>query len=155
MRRLIALAICLATVPAGQATAADARRVLPAGTIIRVTPVTEISSKRLHRDDPVAFQVAESIYRDDTILLARGTPVRGVVSWRARRNFFGKRAKFDVTFRSVTLGGREWALAGRARRVSTRNEGAFGDMLVSRPPHAVMRPGEAFTATLAEAIRLP
>jgi hypothetical protein len=128
---------------------------LPKGTVLRVTPVRAITSDGLRTGQEVEFRLAQNVSHDDTVLLARGTPVKAYVSWHAGRNFFGKRAKFDVTFKAISVAGHDWPLSGRVRQMSPANTpGAWLDTLVARPKHAVMPPGEVFVAWTADDIPL-
>lgn len=85
-----------------------------------------------------------------TVVIPRGSPVRGEVSFKTGKAIGGKSGKFEVSFRSVQVRGVEYALTGTHRQEGKGNTVAavFGSMLVSGRS-AVMTPGmeaRAFTA---------
>ena len=113
--RLLALAMVAAPIAATTmtATAAQAQRTMPANTNITVTPVEELSSSRLHRGDRVQFlTVGDTAAPDGTVVIPRGSPVTGTITMLTGRGIFGKSGKFDVTWNTITVGGREYALHG-------------------------------------------
>lgn len=151
-----ALAFALA-VPSA-ATAQDTpppriARTLPANTMIAITPVQEITSKKMKEGDVVSFQVINDLVENGTIIVPRGTPVRGTITWRTGKGIGGKSAKFDVTFNSVNVGGRDWALRGTHRQEGKGNTVAalLGSILISGRS-AVMMPGQSVNAFTAEQI---
>ncbi|MCC4232665.1 hypothetical protein LL253_08170 [Sphingobium soli] len=126
---------------------------LPANTMIVVTPVQEVTSKKMKEGDAVAFQVVNDVVENGAVIIPRGTPVKGTVTWRTGKGIGGKSAKFEVTFNSVQLAGRDWGLRGSHRQEGRGNTMAalFGSMLISGRS-AVMVPGQLVNAFTSEAI---
>lgn len=135
------------TVP-GQATAPA--RTMPANTLITVTPVDEISSKRVKVGDKVRFATIGDTTENGVVVIARGAVVMGEITFKTGKAIGGKSGKFEVSFRTVTVGGVEYPLTGIHRQEGRGNTAAalLGSMLVSGRS-AVMQPGQearAFTA---------
>ena len=86
--------------------AAPARRYLPASTMISVTPLEEISSKKVEEGQEVAFSVVNDVVENGAVAIQRGAPVKGTITWKTGRAIGGKSGKFEVTFNSVNVLGR-------------------------------------------------
>ena len=136
----------VAPAPAGQI-------VLPADTIINVTPTAEITSKKMKVGDAVAFQVVNDVVQSGVVVIPRGSPVAGKVIWRTGKGIGGKSAKFEVSFDSVSVNGRAFQLKGKHRQEGRGNTVAalLGSMLISGRS-AVMTQGQIVNAFTAEPI---
>lgn len=111
--RLTALAAFGAAALVASSAYAQPARVMPANTNITVTPVAEMSSSRLHRGERVQFMtVSDATAPDGTVVIPRGSAVTGTITFLTGRGILGKSGKFDVTFESVMVGGRSYALHG-------------------------------------------
>jgi len=115
---------------------------LPNNTMIVVTPVNEITSKKMKEGDKVAFQVVSDVVENGQVIIPRGSPVAGTISWRTGKGIGGKSAKFDDTFDTVNTAGKDWKLRGTHRQEGKGNTTAalLGSMLISGRS-AVMTPG--------------
>jgi len=130
-----------------------AARVVPANTIISVTPLEEISSKHIEKGQKVAFSVATDVVENGVVAIQRGTAVTGEITFKTGRAVGGKSGKFDVTFKSIAVGGREYALRGLVHQEGRGNSvGALLGSMVISGRSAVMTPGQLVTAFTAEAI---
>jgi hypothetical protein len=123
---------------------------LPADTVLQVTPVEEITSKKMKEGDVKMLQVAADAVQNGVVVIPRGAPVKATVTWRTGKGIGGKSAKFDLTFNTVTVRGQEYALKGKWRQEGKGNTVAalLGSMLISGHS-AVMVSGQmvnAFTA---------
>ena len=132
------------------AQTAPAERSMPANTLLTITPVSELSSKRLEVGASVAFVTVGDISEQGTVVIPRGSPVKGEISFKTGKAIGGKSGKFEVAFKSVQVRGVDYALTGTHRQEGKGNTVAavFGSMLVSGRS-ATMTPGmeaRAFTA---------
>lgn len=84
-------------------TAMPVTVMLPADTVIQVTPVQEISSINMKVGDVHMLQVATDVAQNGTVVIPRGAPVKSTVSYRTGKGIGGKSAKFELTFDSVTV----------------------------------------------------
>ncbi|QDZ06396.1 hypothetical protein FPZ24_02000 [Sphingomonas panacisoli] len=127
--------------------------VLPADTVVAVTPVEEISSKKMKEGETRKLQVANDVVEKGVVIIPRGAPVTATVSWRTGKGIGGKSAKFELTFNSVTVRGKDYALKGKHRQEGKGNTvGALlGSMWISGHS-AVMASGQVVNAFTAEPI---
>lgn len=129
---------------------------LPADTLIVVTPLEEITSKKMKEGEFRRLQVANDVVERGTVVIPRGSPVEAEVTWRTGKGIGGKSAKFELTFRKVTVGDKTYALKGKHRQEGKGNTAAalLGSMLISGRS-AVMQVGQLTNAFTAEPIVLP
>ena len=128
---------------------------LPKDTLIRVSPVAEITSKKMKEGTTREFRVAEEVRRDGVTIIPLNTPVIGTVTWRTGKGIFGKSAKFEITFTSIDLNGQTYKLAGTHRQEGRGNTAAA--LLVSgiiTGKSAEMVPDQVVNARTAEDISI-
>jgi hypothetical protein len=128
-------------------------KLMPANTMITVTPMEEISSKHIKEGQAFRFVTVGDTTEKGFVVIPRGSPVTGVISWKTGRAIGGKSGKFDVEFRSVQVNGREMMLTGKHHQEGRGNTAAalFGSMIVTGRS-AVMIQGQTATAFTAEPI---
>lgn len=133
--------------PVVNVTAQPAGRVLPAGSLLSVTPLQEISSKRVEVGEKYKFQVVTDTIENGMVVIPRGSLVTGAVSWKTGRAIGGKSGKFEITFETVSANGVEIPLTGIHRQEGRGNTvGALlGSILISGRS-AVMLPGQLVNA---------
>jgi hypothetical protein len=151
------LAVSGATVGAQQVATtpmtSNASVVLPADTIIQVTPSNEITSIKMKEGYSYMLQVASDVAQNGTVVIPRGAPVKGTITWRTGKGIGGKSAKFEITFNSVTVGGKSYALKGKHRQEGRGNTvGALLGSIIITGKSAVMTSGQIVNAFTAEAI---
>ncbi len=151
MFKLIAAAVIAVAMPAVAQEAP--RATLPAETVIQVTPVAEITSKHMHEGETRMLQVVSDVSYGGAVVIPRGAPVKALVTWRTGKAVGGKSAKFELTFKSVTVGGRDFALHGTHRQEGGGNTLVAVLVFAGVSGHsAVMQPGQIATAFTAEPI---
>jgi hypothetical protein len=135
------------------AVAANGAVTLPADTLIVVTPLQEITSKKMKEGETRTLQVANDVVEKGRVIIPRGSPVEALVTWRTGKGIGGKSAKFEITFQKVTIGSRTFALKGKHRQEGRGNTVAalLGSMLISGRS-AVMTSGQLVNAFTAEPI---
>lgn len=146
--RLAAVAIAVTVaVPAYAATT------LPMDTTVTVSPVSDITSKKMKVGDDETFQVVNDVSQDGIVVIPRGALVKGTITWHTGKAIGGKSAKFDVTFTSITVGGHSYAMKGKHRQEGKGNTVAalLGSMIISGHS-AVMEQGQEVPALTAEPI---
>ncbi len=127
--------------------------VLPADTIIQVTPVDEITSKGMKEGTVRTLQVASDVIQDGTVVIPRGAPIKATVAWRTGKGIMGKSAKFELRFDSVLVNGKLYALKGQHRQEGKGNTvGALLGSALITGRSAVMTSGQIVNAFTAEAI---
>jgi hypothetical protein len=127
-------------------------RYLPAGTMVNLTPVEEITSKHLQEGTQYQFLVVNDVTDSGVLVIPRGSQAIGVITMQTGRAVGGKSGKFDVAFQSVTANGITFPLSGTHRQEGKGNTvGAlFGSIIISGRS-AVMQPGQVVTAFTKEA----
>ena len=122
-------------------------RTLPAGTIVALTPLTEISSKRAEVGDKFQFQVVNDVVEGGQVVIPRGATATGAITWKTGRAIGGKSGKFDIEFQSVSVGGRDIPLMGTHRQEGRGNTaGALLGSIFISGRSAVMLPGQMVNA---------
>ena len=141
--------------PAPTVVPAVARIVLPANTVVVVTPVQEITSIHMKKGDVQMLQVANDLVSNGVVVVPRGAPVKATVTWRTGKGIGGKSAKFELTFDSVNVRGVDHPLKGKWRQEGRGNTVAalLGSMLISGHS-AVMNSGQMVNAFTAEDIAI-
>jgi hypothetical protein len=77
----------------------------------------ELSSKTAKEGDTFRLSLAEDIHFGNFIVIPRGTPASGEVTWRTGKGAFGKSAKMEIEMRHLHLYGRRIPIsASTARR---------------------------------------
>lgn len=155
-KMVIALALCVSAISApvfAQETAGAVRKFMPASTSMMVTPQTEISSKHVEVGNKFTFSTIGDVREGDQVVIPRGSPVTGTVTWKTGRAIGGKSGKFEVTFNTVNVGGRDYALRGMHRQEGRGNTvGALLGSIWISGKSAVMLPGQEVSIFTAEAI---
>lgn len=116
---------------------------MPAGTMLVVTPAEKISSKHIEEGQRLLFRTVHDVVEAGRVVIRRGSPVYATVIDKTGRAIGGKSGKFELRFDSVKVNGREHALNGQYRQEGRGNTmGAlFGSFVISGRS-AVMMPGE-------------
>jgi len=122
-------------------------RILPAGTMVSLTPLEQLTSKHMKEGQRFQFLVVNDVTENGMVVIPRGSPATAVVTMQTGRAVGGKSGKFDVTFESVSANGVTFPLSGVHRQEGKGNTiGAlFGSMIISGHS-AVMLPGEVANA---------
>ena len=125
--------------------------VLPSSSPVKLNSLEEVSSKTVEVGQKVRFSVAEDVMEGGTVVIPRGAPATGVVSWKTGRAIGGKSGKFEVTFEEVSVNGRTVKLMGKHRQEGKGNTvGALLGSIWISGTSAVMLPGQAVSALTAE-----
>lgn len=98
--------------------------VLPTNTEIMVRMNSELNSKKAKAGDTFVASVAQDVMLGNVVVIPKGTPANGVVTWRTGKGAFGKSAKMNYEFRSLDLNGQRLAISGDFRQEGRGNTGA-------------------------------
>ena len=139
-------------VVAPAAMTATTGRMLPAGTVVNLTTMQEISSKHVNLGDKFQFQVVSDVVESGVVVIPRGSIATGVITMKTGRAIGGKSGKFDITFDSLSANGRTFPLMGIHRQEGRGNTvGALLGSIWISGKSAVMVPGQMVSATVKEA----
>ena len=165
MHKLIVVAaLCtLPTAIAAQDAPTDAAIVVPAHTEMVLRLDEEIASDRARVGQTVAVSVARDVIVDGAVLIPRGAPGVGAVTFRTGKGAFGKSGKLDIELRSVEVAGRSVPVVGRYHAAGDGRTGeTIGTIIVGgvvagafvTGHNAVFEEGRQFTAFTGEATRI-
>jgi hypothetical protein len=161
---IVVAALCaLPTAIAAQDAPTDAAIVVPAHTEMVLRLDEEIASDRARVGQTVAVSVARDVIVDGAVLIPRGAPGVGAVTFRTGKGAFGKSGKLDIELRSVEVGGRSVPVVGRYHAAGDGRTGeTIGTIIVGgvvagafvTGHNAVFEEGRQFTAFTGEATRI-
>lgn len=133
---------------------------LPVNSEVLLSVNAEINSKKVKQGQKFALSVARDVMVGDYIVIPRGTPAWGQVSYRTGKGAFGKSAKIEIDMTEVELNGRHILLNGHYRIEGQGNTGAavgaavavgpFGAFVTGRS--AVVAQGTEYKAFTREAL---
>jgi len=97
---------------------------LPSNSDIWVSLDTELNSKKARVGDTITFKVSRDVMVGQYVVIPRGTPAFGRVTYRTGKGAFGKSAKMEFDIDSIQLAGRTIPVAGHYRIEGQGNTGA-------------------------------
>jgi hypothetical protein len=104
--------------------AAAPQLVLPANTEIAVTPNDNLTSKGMKEGDTFLMSTVFDVMYNGYVIIPKGTPGQGHLSYRTGKGAFGKSAKMELSFDWLDLNGRRITLTGKHRQEGEGNTGA-------------------------------
>ncbi len=112
----------------------DMANVMPANTKVFMTMDEEITSKRAKEGTMFRLTVSGDVMHGNYVVIPRGTPAFGEVTWRTGRAVFGKSGKMKIELRYVDLNGRRIPVTGEYRQEGDGNTvAAVGAVVLAAP----------------------
>jgi hypothetical protein len=108
------------------AASADGLLTLNSGVPITLAVAREVNSSTHRAGDIFALTVLNDVRVGDTIVIPRGTPAAGEVTWRTGKGAFGKSGKIEFSLRYIELGGQRIPVTGDYRQEGEGNTIATG-----------------------------
>jgi hypothetical protein len=102
----------------------QATNMLPSNSDVWLSLDNELSSKKARVGDNVAFKVSRDVMVGQYVVIPRGTPAAGRVTYRTGKGAFGKSAKMEFDIDSVQLASRTIPVGGHYRIEGQGNTGA-------------------------------
>jgi hypothetical protein len=99
---------------------------LTAGTPITLAVSREVNSSTHRAGDTFPLTVLNDVRIGDTIVIPRGTPAQGEITWRTGKGAFGKSGKLEFSLRHIDLGGQRIPISGDFRQEGEGNTIATG-----------------------------
>ena len=119
-----------APAPAAEAPAAAAPEAgllsLNAGVPVTLAVSQEVNSSTHHAGDTFPLTVLNDVRIGDTIVIPRGTPALGEITWRTGKGAFGKSGKLEFSLRYIDLNGQHIPVSGDFRQEGEGNTIATG-----------------------------
>ncbi len=97
---------------------------LPANTQVDVTLNSEVSSKKMKQGESFTVGVSRDVMLGNYVIIPRGTPGTGHISYRTGKGAFGKSAKMEIEITNLDLNGRAIPVSGKFRQEGQGNTGA-------------------------------
>jgi hypothetical protein len=123
---VLATSVATPTIAATQVSVpAGGTITLPANTELLLRMSEEVNSKRVKEGHVFRVALAQDVMVGNYVVLPKGTPGTGFVSYRTGKGAFGKSGKMEVTMKSLDLpNGRSIGLSGMTRQEGQGNTGA-------------------------------
>jgi hypothetical protein len=104
-------------------SAVEASTALPANTEIMVSMNEELTTKggRIDEGHKFGLTVVHDVTVGDFVVIPRGTPAFGEVTWKTGKGAFGKSGKMDIELRYIDLNGRRIPITGKYRQEGEGN----------------------------------
>jgi hypothetical protein len=94
---------------------AQALSPLESGAAVEISPRHDASTADLHKGDSFDLVVAKDVVKDGYVVIPRGTPGHGVVTWRTGNGGFGKSGKMEFDLVDLMLDGHPVPVSGHYR----------------------------------------
>jgi PPE-repeat protein len=117
--------------------------ILPSNTEVLLRLEEEVNSKKFKVGDPFRLSVLQDVMLGNFVVIPRGTPATGTVTYRTGKGGFGKSGKMEVEMRSINLNGRAITITGHFRQEGEGNTGATVGVAVAAGPFAVLVKGRS------------
>ncbi|MFA5966167.1 MAG: hypothetical protein WC804_19300 [Sphingomonas sp.] len=99
---------------------------LNAGTPITLVVTHEVNSSTQRAGDTFPLTVLNDVRIGETVVIPRGTPGEGEITWRTGKGAFGKSGKMEFSLRSIILNGQRIPISGDYRQEGEGNTVATG-----------------------------
>jgi hypothetical protein len=99
---------------------------LTAGTPISLIVSKEVNSSTHKEGDTFPLTVLNDVTIGNTVVIPRGTPASGEITWRTGKGAFGKSGKIEFALRSIDLNGQRIPVSGEYRQEGEGNTIATG-----------------------------
>lgn len=130
MNKFIGVAVIAALVStslsAQNAVAENGLLSLSAGLPVTLAVSQEVNSSTHEEGDAFKLTVLNDVRVGDTIVIPRGTPAMGEVTWRTGKGAFGKSGKLEFSLRYIDLNGQHIPVTGDYRQEGEGNTIATG-----------------------------
>lgn len=97
---------------------------LPSNSDVWLSLDNELNSKKARVGDTISFKVSRDVMVGQYVVIPRGTPATGRVTYRTGKGAFGKSAKMEFDIDSVALPSRAIPVSGHYRIEGNGNTGA-------------------------------
>ncbi|GLR48678.1 hypothetical protein [Sphingomonas astaxanthinifaciens] len=97
---------------------------LPSNTEVFLALDKDLTSKKARVGDSLEFHVARDVMLGQYVVIPRGTPATGKITYRTGKGVFGKSAKMEFSIDQLVLAGKPITLSGVHRISGDGNTGA-------------------------------
>lgn len=129
---LVTTSLSAQTGPTPAATTVSAGALLlNAGTPITLAVSQEVNSSINEAGDTFPLTVLNDVAIGNTIVIPRGTPAVGEITWRTGKGAFGKSGKMELSLRYIELNGQRIPVTGDFRQEGEGNTIATGVAIIA------------------------
>lgn len=96
------------------------------GVPVQLAVAEEVNSSTHRAGDTFRLTVLNDVMVGDTVVIPRGTPAQGEITWRTGKGAFGKSGKIEFSLRHIDLGGQRIPISGNFRQEGEGNTIATG-----------------------------
>lgn len=105
----------------------NASTTLQAGTPVRLRLLNNLTSKQAKTGQVIDLETVDDVMVDGHIVIPRGSPARGEITFAKGTGMWGKSGKLDTQVTAVRVNGRDIALRGTvAQKGETGSAGVIG-----------------------------
>ncbi len=104
--------------PAGQPAA------LPANTELLLSMNDDLTTKGIEEGHKFRLTLVRDVTLGDYVVIPKGTPAVGEVTWKTGKGAFGKSGKMEVALRYIDMNGRHVPIEGKYRQEGEGNTAA-------------------------------
>jgi len=120
-----------AAAPAAMPAAAAGGLMLNAGLPITLAVAQEVNTSKHREGDTFPLTVVNDVKVGETVVIPRGTPAVGEVTWRTGKGAFGKSGKMEFVLRHLDLNGQRIPISGEYRQEGEGNTIATGVAIIA------------------------
>lgn len=121
----------------------DKTVVIPDGTEISAVTTDTLSSKTAHEDDPITFKVDEDVIIGGSVVVAKGTIVKGVVTNAKKSGYFGRGGNLNIRVESTTtVDGQKLKVRAAKGKAGNDKTGATVALVVLFGPLGFLKKGK-------------
>jgi hypothetical protein len=99
---------------------------LNAGVPVTLAVTEEVNSSTHNEGDTFKLTVLNDVSAGQTVVIPKGTPATGEITWRTGKGAFGKSGKIEFALRSIELDGKSIPVTGEFRQEGEGNTVATG-----------------------------
>lgn len=139
--------------PQTETVAAFHQVVLSPNTEVVVTPNDLLSTKSVKVGNKFRLATVFDVMQNGYVMIPKGTPGEGTVTYRTGTGAFGKSGKMEVEINSLDLHGQRIALSGKHRQEGEGNTGAAVGAVVAVGVFGAFVKGHSATITNGQQLR--
>jgi hypothetical protein len=113
-----------APVIAAQRVSAGTATALPANTELLLSMNDDLTTKGIEEGHKFRMTLVRDVMIGDYVVIPKGTPAVGEVTWKTGKGAFGKSGKMEVALRYLDMNGRHVPIEGKYRQEGEGNTAA-------------------------------
>ena len=120
----------------------DSTKMLPAGTVITISLLQDISSKTSEVGDVLMFETSEPVIIGDRVMVPKGAGVTGKITESERAKGLGKAGTLNFTIDWLKVGSKNVKLSGEQKTKGSQKTGTAVAEAVLLSPLFLLKKGK-------------